>query len=421
MNRLKMRLIHVKIFDWLRKGQRGFLTALLLFMVVIMVADLSRGRFYQTDFGAYLQAAARFTRAESLYDREPGEISKMAYKYAPAVATLFIPLLVFGVFAAKLIYYVLNCIVVLILFRQSRALVIRVCNGCAVPSQAHLFVAFGALGEFLYREISIGNTNALVSILAISGCLAVISNRDYAGGILLALATLFKPHYALILVFFLLLRRWRTVPAFAAVWFTAFLLPVLVYGWEGNIALHSKWIDVMRVHNAASSWIHDMYGMNNIYEALSWPFTALGLHGFVTSPVYPVIVLALLGAGLFHLWRKSARESLSPFFPLLYVIACTPMLWQVDVNHFVFLMPVVLCLAVMWRSQRLWFRIVVFTGLLLLGGNIYEVWGRPRHAMFYDAGVYGIGASLLMLALVFADLKRRSGSPALATAENSRR
>jgi alpha-1,2-mannosyltransferase len=388
--------------NWFRRDFHAFYAVLLLFMAVVLVADLINGRFNQTDFGAYLQAAARFTRAENLYQQAPGEISKMPFKYAPGIAVLFVPFLALGVMGAKLAYYVLNCAVVLAFFGVSRALVGEASGGRIVPTQGQTLIALAALGEFTYREISIGNTNAVVSLLTVAACLWALRKRELPAGMALAVATLFKPHYGIFLLYFLARRLWRSAATFGMVWIAALLVPAAVYGWSGNLTLHGAWLEVMRVHNAAGQWIHPMYGMNTVFEVLSRPFELLHLESFVSSPVFPLLVLLLLTAGLVIAARRA--HSGLPAFPLIYLVACTPLLWQVDVNHFIFLLPVILLLLGLWRTQAVWWRIAVAAGLVLLGGNIYELWGRANHAMFYDAGVYGIGALLLLLALIFADL-----------------
>jgi len=384
----------------LKQDYNGIVLSTLLFSSAIIITDTINHRFSQTDFRSYVQGAEWLLQGENLYNRIEG-VARVPYKYSPVAAFFFTPFLLFSLEISKVLYFVLNASIILLLIVFSSVFVKTVFKEKVAISQGKILTATLVLAPVLYRELHVGNVNGILAFLIVAACLPQSRKREWVQGALLCIAVLFKPHYAVFAVYFLFRKRWRLVMTFCIGILAGFAAPMLVYGFRGNITLHRAWYQSMVAHNAEGSWVSMTYGMNNIFEVLSRPLQLLLPDSAIHSVLYPITVLVLLAGAMVYLARKSYEGPLNSRVSLLFLMGIVPMLGQVDTNHFILVMPLLLFFTTVWRALGPTTRAVMVLGMILIGGNIYEVWGKGMFNFWYNLGVYGIGTALLLANLVY--------------------
>jgi hypothetical protein len=359
-----------------------------------------------------VQGAEWLLQGENLYNRIEG-IARVPYKYSPFAAFFFTPFLLFNLEVSKVLFFLLNTAAMLLLIVFSAVFVKAVFNEKVRIPQKKMFIAVLVLSSLLYRELHVGNVNGILALLIVTACLPQQEKREWLQGVLLCTAVLFKPHFAVFAVYFFFRKRWRLVTTFCIGILTGFAAPMLIYGFRENIALHRAWYQSMVVHNAEGSWISMTYGMNNIFEVLSRPLQLLLPYRMMQSVLYPATVIALLVGTVVYLARKTYEGKLNNRISLLFLMGIVPMLGQVDTNHFILVMPLLLFFTANWRSLGSATKALTVLGMVLIGGNIYEVWGKEMFSFWYSLGVYGAGTSLLLANLLY--LSRDSSVPVSAS------
>jgi hypothetical protein len=394
-----LRRFYRRVSDLLRQDYNGIVLFTILFSSAIIITDTINHRFSQTDFRSYVQAAEWLLQGENLYSRIEG-VAKVPYKYSPFAAFFFTPFLLFSLEVSKVLYFVLNASIVLLLIVSSSAFVKTVFKEKVGLPQKNILTAILVLAPILYRELHVGNVNGILAFLIVTACLPRTRKRESFQGVLLCIAVLFKPHYVVFAGYFLFRKRWRLVTTFFIGILTGFAAPMWGYGFRGNITLHRAWYQSMVAHNAEGSWVSMTYGMNNIFEVLSRPLNLLLPDKMMHSALYPITVLVLLAGAIVYLAERTYDGPLNNRVSLLFLMGIVPMLGQVDTNHFILVMPLLLFFTAIWRALGSTTRAVTVLGMILIGGNIYEVWGKGMFSFWYDLGVYGMGTALLLVNLV---------------------
>jgi hypothetical protein len=397
--------LHHRATNLLKRNYNGIVLFIALFSAAIIITDTINDRFSQTDFRSYVQGAEWLLQGENLYNRIEG-VAKVPYKYSPFAAFIFTPFLLFSLETSKIVYFVLNASFILALIVFSSAFVKTVFKEKVDIPQRKILIAILVLAPTLYRELHVGNVNAILAFLVVAAALPRSRHREWLAGALLSIAVLFKPHYVVFAAYFLFAGRWRLVTAFCVGILAGFATPALIYGFKGNIALHGAWYQIMVAHNAEGSWISAAYGMNNIFEILSRPLRLLLPESAMHGALYPITVLTLLAGVVVYLSERTCEGPMNNRTSLLFLMGITPMLGQVDTNHFILVMPLLIFFTVVWRGLGLTARAVTVLGMVLIGGNIYEVWGKEMFNFWYNLGVYGIGTALLLATLVHVSLNR---------------
>src|SRR4051812_1700944 len=186
------------------------------------------------DFEVYWTAGSRALAAEPLYRESDGHFQ---FKYLPAFAVIAAPLAKVPLPAAKAAWFAVSAVLMVILLGLS----LRALPAVHRPPAVLLVLTFLAMAKFYAHELVLGQVNLLFAVLVPLALAWMRSGRELPAGALLALAVIVKP-YAAIFAPWLALRRSRT--AFAAMVagvILLLLLPVVRYGWQGNIQLLTDW------------------------------------------------------------------------------------------------------------------------------------------------------------------------------------
>jgi hypothetical protein len=361
-------------------------------VVAALAAALYLGRISSemVDFDVYRSAAERVLAAESLYQAEDGHY---AFKYLPAFAFAMTPFALVHPDTARAIWYAFSVGLLLAFLRWS----VSALPARRRPDRVLTWLAFLFMAKFYAHELLLGQANLLLGALLVASLLAAQIDQPRVAAILIALAAFVKP-YALLLLPWLVVSHGAAAGAIgAAVLAAGLLLPALVYGWGGNLALLGEWR-----HAVLASTVPNLTGADNVSLAAMWA-KWLG-PGATASTLALLTAVAALGVvAAIWLRRRAMREPdyLEVALLMLLIPLLSPQGWD-----YVLLLatPAVICVLDRWRDVTVPWRVFTGAALGLMGLTFFDVLGRALYARFMALSVITVCA--LGLAAALAHLRR---------------
>jgi alpha-1,2-mannosyltransferase len=266
-----------------------------LLFVVAVVAFAQRTHKELLDFEVYLVAGGRAASGESLYRESDGH---WQFKYLPAFAVAIAPLAKMPPVAARGVWFFLSVALLVVLVNRSYAML----PGRRSRAAFLVWLTILAMGKFYVREVGLGQTNLLLAVLVLTALACWMRGRDVAAGALLAAAAVVKPYAVLFLPYLVARRKWSAAASFVVVLLGALALPVVTYGWSGNLAQLHEWWVVITTSTAPNLTNQDNISIAGMYAA--W----LGIGGAATW-LSAVTSLALVAAGAWAVARGSRVAS----------------------------------------------------------------------------------------------------------------
>jgi len=201
-----------------------------------------------------------------------------------------------------------------------------------------------------------------------------LNGKDRASGFLVGLMVLFKPQYALILVWGLLRRKWSFAIAAFMTAVPIFLLSILVFGLSENLA----YLNVLKFISQHGEVFYPNQSMNGLLnrlllngDSLTWdstgfaPFNPIVYYGTVLSS-FLLISLAMAG-----FLRSNKQGSIIDFLNI--TLTCTiasPVAWEhhygILLPIYAFLLPILLNQPVLGKNTVFYFCISYFLASNLL-------------------------------------------------------
>jgi len=369
---------------------RILITGVLVALAV--AAFLSRVSRNMPDFEVYWRGAGRAALAEPLYPAADGHYQ---FKYLPAFAVLTIPLSFMPLPVAKGVWFAGSIALLVLLVATSLALLPDRRKATTLLSVIVIVV----LGRFFARELLLGQANLLFAVIAASAFLAMKARREILAGSLIALTIAIKP-YGIILVPWLVARR-ETASVLAAflVGAVVFFLPAVLYGIDGNAALHRAWWDTVSATTVPNLLNPDNVSLASMYAKWlgpSWVATSLAL----------VTALASLGAATWvFLGRRSMPfpEGLEGSLLLMLIPLLSPQGWD-----YVLLVaaPAVVYLANYEDRLPAVPRVAAILAAVTIGLGLFDVMGRAAYAAFTALAIVSVCALVLVGALCVLRLKK---------------
>jgi hypothetical protein len=266
-----------------------------LLFVVAVVAFAQRTHKELLDFEVYLTAGTRAAAGESLYRESDGH---WQFKYLPAFAVAIAPLAKMPPVAARGVWFFLSVALLVVLVNRSYAML----PGRRSRAAFLVWLTILAMGKFYVREVGLGQTNLLLAVLVLTALACWIRGRDVAAGALLATAAVVKPYAVLFLPYLVARRKWNGAASFVAVLLGALVLPVVAYGWSGNLSQLHEWWVVVTTSTAPNLTNQDNISIAGLYAA--W----LGIGGAATW-LSAITSLALVAACAWAIWCRSRVTS----------------------------------------------------------------------------------------------------------------
>jgi uncharacterized membrane protein len=222
--------------------------------------------------------------------------------------------------------------------------------------------------------------NALFAVIVAAAVVALRDGRDWSAGAFIALAIVVKP-YAVIFLPWLLLRRERISPGVAtAGTILAVAVPAVVYGVEGDLALHRDWWKTVSTSTAPN-----LTNADNVSIAAMWAkWIGVGTTATTLTAATSALVLAVMAAVCLN--RKSLRfpEGLEAALLLTLIPLLSPQGWD-----YVFLVstPAIMLLVNYDDRQTPVPRLIVRIALVAIGLSLYDVMGRAAYSRFMSLSV----------------------------------
>lgn len=338
---------------------------------------------------------------QTVYGRYFGLTSGF-FKYAPATLFFFSPLAALPWEVARAIFFSAGIASLVFLFLYIPYCVQRVFVQTDLKKFQWMLLPF--LIAFFAREIKLGNINLFLLCLLVSSIWAFYNDKNRRGGIFLALALLFKPHFGALILLLLFMGRLRAF-FWTVVFGSVFLLiPFVVFGASRGTSFYIDWFDAVKGHNTADFAFqnHNYLPSMLYYWGKTLGFSA-PVCSFVFAGAHIVIAIAIL---LILAWsRRRFRDISFVFFVLgLALVALVPSIVNTDTEHFLYAWPMLFALTVMLRKlgdkrKKLFFGVLLF----LMGCGMRDLIGVQAFHFWTQAGILGL-ANLLLVALCLHSL-----------------
>lgn len=254
------------------------------------------------------------------------------------------------------------------------------------------------------KAFTLGQIQTWVNGAFALALLAWATGHKAAGGVIVGLVCLIKPHYGLLLVWAALRREWRFVYACAAAVAAGLALSIGVFGWENHV-------DYLRVLSFLSERgesyypnqsvngllnrlmsIGDPQQYNNVFwrEAHFPPFTPLVYWGTLASS------LLILGAALARRRRENDPGRVLDFCTMVASLTiASPIAWE---HHYGVLLPIFAILFANMVGERA--RLAWLAASYLLAANFFLAANALAGSALNIVQSYLLAAALVALALL---------------------
>jgi hypothetical protein len=364
------------------------LRALILPVTVIVLAltifNLRISR-EMVDFEVYRTAGRRAVAAEPLYQDTDGHYT---FKYLPAFAVAMAPMAVMGHDAAQITWFALSCACLVILLRWSVI---------ALPERRWsqrtlILLALILMAKFYAHELTLGQSNLLLGVLLMGGLGAMQLDAPKLAAVSVGMAVFVKP-YALILVPWLVATVGATAGIVALATIAAgLLLPVLLYGWAGNIEQLASWW-----HIVSSSTAPNLLGADNVSLASMWAkWIGLGALGSGLAAATVVVLLAVAAAT----WMQRRRVSEPDYLEFAMLLTLIPLISPQGWDYVLLLAtPAVVLIVDRWRELSTPWRWASAFALILMGFSLFDLMGRAAYTQFMAWSLVSVCAVTLVATL----------------------
>jgi hypothetical protein len=379
--------------------ERKFAIGVALLCLSYFALEWFNGRAQMADFRVYYDAANAFIQGDTLYGKAFG-VSSGFYKYSPFACIPFIPLALLPYTAASMLYYLLTTAAI-IFFSLRVAGYLK--NNIPNDNPIVLPIVTGVfLIDHLERELHLGNVNLLLLIALFEIFVLLKSNRDGKAGILYGIILLFKPHFLLLLPYFLWKKRFLTIALTVTTIVTGLLIPALVLGWQSNLMLLQQWSAAMTDHNVALQ-----VSPNTLYGLIN-----RSIAGGKAGSLLILVVLGVVASAFLYWMIRNDRHNAAKinsgevrYEEYFLLVGIVPNLVHTDTEHFMWTWPMLaLALQTALRSKTAHRKgIVVLLALAFIpfAINSPDIVGTQLQGLF-DEGGLGLANVLILCSAIIA-------------------
>lgn len=254
----------------------------------------------------------------------------------------------------------------------------------------------------LIRDLHLGNTNMILVLFLIIGLKLSLESQEKYAGIFLALVILTKPYFIILMLPFLVSKKYKTIVSTAITGFGLTLLTGIILGFNKSLFLHIEWFQEMLRHSLYLVSPYTIFYFSDFYLGFAIPskfhFLLFGLIAILIS---------------LYFWFYSNRNSQNRetnkglIFNYFILLAIIPNILITDVEHFIFSLPLIAIIIYYLKKENNYYWIIVFILIILMyGGNSSDLVGNELSYKIKIWGWVGIGNLLIILSsfLVFNKL-----------------
>jgi hypothetical protein len=367
-------------------------------VVVLTFVYVVHIRKDMSDFGVCYRGGERIVRGETLYRASDGHLQ---FKYAPASALAFVALSVLPYGAAQAIWYLLSLLSLFVVVRTGLDLLppTRLRRGLL------LALALLVIAKYLARELELGQVNLFILLLMALMTTALVRDRQVPAGLAAGLSLLFKPYALVFIPYFLVKKKWKALAGAGGAIAAGFVLPMIVYGPAGNLAIHREWVSSLRVSTRDLLTVGDNASFF-AFLAKNLGFLGSGAAATLTAAValgLAVLMLALIRTG--RPVRTARPEGLEIAFLAVLIPMLSPLGWVYNYLYgFWAILFLIAGLDVLPRIARC----VFVLNLALIGLTIVEIIGRPAFEFYTHRSLAAVNFLVVLGGLAWLRLKGRA-------------
>ena len=380
-----------------------WLILFLLFSLLSMFGDMLNERFQMVDFEVYFRTAGRMLDSAEIY-RIVAD-GHFVYKYAPAAALYFLPFLLVGFGAAKVLYWCL--------MTAAMAWALWAIKGMLSEGKTERFINVALLGAILavvphiHLEWHLGQVNMLLMVAYIALIKCYQNRQDALLGILLGASIFMKPFGLIFLPYLFLKKRLKAVAFTALSLLVIGCLPFIFYpSWTAFSDLYAAWFNELSIEMSAKQALtadanHTIFSVLARYTPIRY-----ALVSDAAQVLYQLSVLGLMG--LAFLWYMRRGRDIGKAFigEFALLTAWIPLLAFTSQNAFIYTLPLAIYLIFSFDKLVMWEKILLVVGCFLIGINMYDVVGKTLHWQLRQWSIYTFG-SLCLVVLAFSLRKKR--------------
>lgn len=386
----------MRINDAIKKITGSFAIFLSAFVIISLAADISflsrkttpyrgeAGWEGMPDFKVYwlagnVMADKTLGREENgpsvrkLYDKEE---KFYHFRYSPVAALFMAPFgkIPFPRLAMAAWLLLGNALVLFALLILSGHIKERFSLGEAEKTVMLWLMFLGTLRYYLV-VICQGQTDGMVMFLLVLLFVAYIGRKEVFSGILLAMILQMKPFFGVLLIFFILEKRYRIVAAWAIAMLALAIIPAAFVGVRETANLNKEWLEMMGM-SVPSQVLN--YKNQSFSYALAVGALRLAGESMVLSPESLVAFFSVLLLGISLCFFFVRREELKIKSPIFY---------EYLVVSF-FAATTVVFSPISWEA---YYMFLVIPLALIFAMGVYA--GKIKELIFYVAGYFVITLS----------------------------
>ncbi len=237
----------------------------------------------------------------------------------------------------------------------------------------------------LLRAYTLGQLQVWINALFVLACLAWSADRRSIAGVLLGVAVLLKPQFALFGVWALLRREFGFLAAFTAAVAIGVVASVTAYGWD----IHVAYLDVLRSISRTGETFHANQSVNGLLNRLLETADSVTWTGRQFPSYHPLVhygtlawAILLLACASWVCWaasQRAPRASLLEFqsMALVFTLA-SPIAWEHHYGmlpaSYVYLFVVFLGRPRVWVGNGKWVALTV--SCMLTASSLPPLWER---------------------------------------------
>ena len=373
---------------------RSLLAIVAVVLAAAIIYGVASSRRDFVDFEVFRTAGVRALAGEPLYRADDAHYQ---FKYWPAFALAAIPFGSLDPKAGEIIWYTLSVAFIAVLVRQS----IRALPDRRATVRALTWWTLLLTGKFIVIELVNGQTNAMLGALVVLALIAIQAGRPVSAGLLVAAAVFIKPYALLLLPWLVATQGVRAFSSAAAGLAVGLLLPVVQYGWQGNLDLLAGWYQTVVSTTSENLLVRENISFMTMWAKWIGAGPAASWLALLTS------VVALIGPAAIWWMRRRVREP--AYLEVSALLLLMPLLSPQGWDYVLLLAtPAIVCLVDRFGGSPPGWRTSAAIGLFLTSFMIYDLVGRTLY--FGLAAVSGVTIGALLLLVCLMGLRQRAAA-----------
>ncbi|MGB7294933.1 MAG: glycosyltransferase family 87 protein [Candidatus Aminicenantales bacterium] len=329
------------------------------------------------DFEVNYKAGLRLSQGETLYRTTDGH---WQFKYLPFSALLYLPLTYLPLSTAKACWFGLIVAASVSIVVMSSQAIDSKYNKCLSPA----LVAVLVMGRYFFREIQLGQINALITCLLVVVIWFLVRpesrGASSVGGVFGGLAAALKPYAIIVFPYFAVRKKWPALAAGAGVLSLAVLSPALFYGWKGNLIVLGEWRSSLTA--STPSLFSSQDNISLLGSLMKWT------HDRDLSLIMYTIVVMSLGCFVLYLIHRGRRVSRAAVLDGFLLLALIPLLSPLGWDYtFLSFTPAVMLISRHCGRYRPFWKIFLVLNFLVISLSLYDLMGSRLYAAFMSRSI----------------------------------